>query len=80
MNDYIDKVGNLIEQTYQQNGNTKVVVIAHSMGNTYVLYLLNHKSKAWKDKFIQSYIALSGPWGGVIKIMGILASGLSFVY
>ena len=65
----------LIEETYRENNNKKVVLIAHSMGNLYTQYLLYQKPQAWKDKFIKSWVAIAAPWGGVVKIMKLFASG-----
>lgn len=76
MGEMYTKLKALIEETYYKNNNTKVVIIAHSMGNPVTLYFLNHQSQQWKDKFIQSFIGLSGVWGGVIKSMRLFASGI----
>ena len=66
----------LIEKTYVDNKNSKVVLIGHSMGNPYILYLLNKMSTSWKNKYIKTYIALSGPWAGAVKPVRLMASGL----
>src|SRR6218665_222247 len=76
MHDYFDRLTNLTEETYFQNGQQKVVVIGHSMGNLYVLYWLNRQTQAWKDKFIQSFVSLGGPWAGSVKPLRLMASGL----
>lgn len=75
MSEYFKKLKDLVEETFYKNNNTKIIFIAHSMGNPVTLYFLNHQSQQWKDKFIQSYIGLSGVWGGVIKSMRLFASG-----
>jgi lysophospholipase-3 len=75
MQPYINNLANLVKETYEINGNTRVVLLAHSMGNLYTLYMLNHQSQAWKDKYVQSHISLSGPWAGAVKTLKIMASG-----
>ena len=65
----------LVEDTYRENGNQKVVLIAHSMGNLYTQYLLYNKPQAWKDKYIKSWVAISAPWGGAAKTLRLFASG-----
>ncbi|XP_072279063.1 lysosomal phospholipase A and acyltransferase [Pyxicephalus adspersus] len=72
--EYFEALQKLIEtmfETYKR----PVALIAHSMGNLYTLYFLNHQTQDWKDKYIHSYVALGAPWGGVSKTMRVLASG-----
>lgn len=45
------------------------------MGCLQTLYLLNHQSQAWKDKFVEKWIPLAGPFGGAAKEMRLFASG-----
>ncbi|XP_041047679.1 group XV phospholipase A2 [Carcharodon carcharias] len=64
----------MIESMYKQYG-SPIALIAHSMGNLYTLYFLNHQPQEWKDKYIRCYIALGAPWGGVSKTLRVLATG-----
>ena len=73
---FMDDLKKLVEDTYYLNKNQKVILIGHSMGNPYALQLLNGQSKSWKNKFIKSYISLSGPWGGAVKTIRVMASGM----
>ena len=58
-----------------QNGNTPVVMIAHSMGCSMSLYFLTQQTQAWKDKYVKSLVALAGPWGGAVKSLEVFAVG-----
>jgi len=72
---YFKELKNLIQQTYETNGNTPVVMIAHSMGCPMSLYFLNQQTKDWKEKYIKSLVTLAGPWGGAVKSLEIFAVG-----
>lgn len=75
LGDYFVNLQKLVEDTYTKNNNTKVVVVAHSMGNPVFLYFLNRQQQSWKDKFIQSFVTLSGVWGGALKPLRLMSSG-----
>ncbi|KAF5399025.1 Phosphatidylcholine-sterol acyltransferase (Lecithin-cholesterol acyltransferase)/ Phospholipase A [Paragonimus heterotremus] len=67
----------LIEDTYQRNGLSPVVLVAHSMGNLYTHSFLRAQTSAWKKKYVKAYIAVSGPFGGTVKAPKTCASGKS---
>ena len=75
MSKFVDDLQHLIEDTYIINGHRRVVLIGHSMGNPYILYLLNRQSRAWKDKFVKSFVSLAAPWAGAAKTMRLMTSG-----
>ena len=77
MQDYVNDLANLVVEAYEQNDNTPVILIGHSMGNPYTLYMLNKQTQAWKDKYVQAHIAVAGPWGGAVKTLRLMASGES---
>jgi lysophospholipase-3 len=54
----------LVEETFELNNQTKVMLVAHSMGNLVTLYWLNNfVNQEWKDKYIKNFVSLSAPWG-----------------
>lgn len=73
--DYFIKLKQLIEDTYEENNKTSVMLIVHSMGGPMSLYFLNQQEQAWKDKYIKRMIALSGVWGGSVKAIKVYAMG-----
>ncbi|XP_063168726.1 phosphatidylcholine-sterol acyltransferase isoform X2 [Candoia aspera] len=72
--DYYRKLRALIEEMFEAY-QKPVFLIGHSLGNLHVLYFLVQQPQAWKDRFIQGFISLGAPWGGVVKPMRALASG-----
>lgn len=73
--DYFSKVKKLILETYKANNNSRVILMAHSMGSPTMLYFLNRQSQAWKDKYIRSLVTISGVWGGALKTLRLMSSG-----
>ena len=68
----------VIEEMYEQNNQTKVTIVVHSMGGPVSLYFLNNiVDQAWKDRYIHAYIPLSGAWDGGALALQMLISGLS---
>jgi len=64
----------LIEETSHATG-SRVSLVSHSMGCLQVLYLLNHQTQEWKDRYVEKWIPLAGPYGGSAKEMLLHASG-----
>jgi lysophospholipase-3 len=64
----------LIEETVAAQGQ-RASIVSHSMGCLQTLYFLNHQTQEWKDKFIERWIPISGPYGGTAELMRLHASG-----
>jgi lysophospholipase-3 len=62
-----EKMKVLVEQMYAENGGAKVVLLAHSMGNLHVHAFLHSVDQVWKDKYIDSFVAIAAPWSGAPK-------------
>lgn len=73
---YFLSLQQMIEEMAEKAGGP-VVLIAHSMGNMYTLYFLNHQPQTWKDRYIKAFVSLGAPWAGVAKTMKVVASGKS---
>ncbi|XP_063679907.1 phospholipase A2 group XV-like [Bolinopsis microptera] len=73
--EYFIKLRYLVEETYELNGNTPVMLVAHSMGNPYIVNFLTKQDQAWKDKFIDGYVSLAGVFGGASKAIRSIISG-----
>ena len=80
MDAFYKNFSNLVEDTYRINNNSRVLLVAHSMGNPVTLYFLNHQSQAWKEKYIQGFVTLAGVWGGAVKTLRLMASGMTMIF
>ena len=76
---YYSNLRRLIETMYRENGNTKVTIVAHSMGGPVTLHFLTSGlvSQSWKDQHIGNFIPLSGAWAGINVALQIKISGVS---
>ncbi|KAG9272009.1 phosphatidylcholine-sterol acyltransferase [Astyanax mexicanus] len=72
--EYFSQLKRLVEEMHDEY-KQPVHLLGHSMGSNYILYFLNQQSKAWKDRYIKSFISLGAPWGGAVKPLRVLASG-----
>ena len=68
-------VKNMTEIMYEQNSQTKITYICHSMGCPVMSYFFNQQSQAWKDKYVNAIISLGGAWGGAVKALKAFAAG-----
>ncbi|KAK7601463.1 hypothetical protein V9T40_008904 [Parthenolecanium corni] len=75
--DYIRDLKNLIEKTYEENGEKKVVLIVNSLGGLMSLIFLRRQSTEWKDKYIQYVISVAVGWAGSVKAVEAYVRGFS---
>jgi len=75
---YFGALKTLIETAFFTNNQTKVIVVAHSMGTTFTHFFFNSLPQAWKDKFINRWVPISPPWIGAVEAVQSLASGDDF--
>lgn len=73
---YFSALKQLVEDTYQANGNQPVMLIAHSMGGPMSLFFLNLQTQQWKDQYIKCLVTLSAVWGGSVKAIKVYAIGV----
>lgn len=70
----------LVEEAYNNNSNTPVTFIVHSMGGPMTLVFLQGLSPEWKNKYISRVISLSGAWAGSAKAIKVYAIGNNSSY
>jgi len=75
---YFEKVKDLVESSYKENGNTSVILMTHSMGSNMMLYFLKDQPEDWKEKYIRCLVTLAGPWGGAVEALKVFAVGDDF--
>ncbi|CAM1298514.1 PLA2G15 (predicted) [Pycnogonum litorale] len=69
------KLKMMIENAYNEQGQLKVVLVGHSFGTMNLLYFLNRQTQEWKDKYIKTFISISGPFAGSVKAVKTVMSG-----
>ncbi len=78
---YFNNVQSLVEETYIENGNQKVTLVAHSMGGLVSHHFLTSYSginQEWKDKYIHAWVPLSGAWSGGVQTLARVIYGGDF--
>ena len=75
---YFEKLRALVEDTYDINDNTRVTLLAHSMGGIYGQYFLHTVDQDWKDKYIHSFVPVNCPWKGTVIISNLWTSGYNW--
>lgn len=75
---YYSKLSKLIETTFLNNENASVHIVSHSLGGPTVLALLNLKGQQWQQKYVRSFISLSGPFAGATMMAKSMISGDTF--
>ena len=63
---YFTEMKRKIEEMYQNNDNTKVVLVAHSLGNRVVHYFSRWVEKKagrqWASKYLDNWLAIGPLW------------------
>jgi lysophospholipase-3 len=79
MGGFLERTKQLIEDTYRDNGNSRVYLVGHSNGPLYTQYLLTHTTRAWRDKYIQGFTPIAGNFPGQGIIYPIFFTGLNII-
>lgn len=74
---YFTNLQSMIENAYAVN-NSKVAIVAHSMGTLFFLTFLQTVSQEWKDTYILNFVAASPPWVGAVAAIQSLTAGYDF--
>ncbi len=77
MGGFMERTTALIEETYRDNHNTPVHLVAHSNGPLYAQYLLTHTSQQWKNKYIHGFTPIAGNWPGQGWLYMLLFTGFN---
>ncbi|XP_043213399.1 phospholipase A2 group XV-like [Amphibalanus amphitrite] len=72
---FLANLTRLTEQVYYRNANRRVVLVTHSYGCPLTLHWLHSRPQAWKDKFIEQWVSLAGPFAGTALSYEVYAAG-----
>jgi lysophospholipase-3 len=73
--EYFSQVKGLIEETFERNNHTQVVLVCHSMGSIMMHYFLQQQTPAWREKHIRALVSVAGVWGGTARALKVFAIG-----
>lgn len=63
---YFSDLQERIERMYRENDNTKVVIIAHSLGNRvthyFTRFMLKKEGREWASKYLDNWLAIGPLW------------------
>mmetsp|Transcript_1267 Transcript_1267/g.3662 ORF Transcript_1267/g.3662 Transcript_1267/m.3662 type:complete len:488 (-) Transcript_1267:99-1562(-) len=68
-------IQNTVEQAFEENEGTPVVLVTHSMGALWTHYFLTHMPCEWKKKYVHAWVPISPAYGGVVIDLKQLISG-----
>ncbi len=75
---FFTNLSKLVVDTYEKNGQTKVAIVAHSLGTMLARHWLLHESPDFIAQYVDTFVAVSPPFGGAVAtLMGII-SGYTF--
>ena len=78
-NNMFERMKSLIETMHRDAGNRPVNIVAHSFGNIQTAMFLNQVvDQDWKDKYIDNFISVAGPWSGAPQALKATVSGDNF--
>jgi len=74
--EWVHDIINLVEQFYSKNGNSRVILICHSMGAPFSYFLLQTAGDEWVKKYIYKMIYISPAWMGSVKSLNFMFDGI----
>eukprot|EP01134_Creolimax_fragrantissima_P004166 CFRG4166T1 len=79
---YFTNLANTIEELYETNNQTPVIIFGHSMGvscSTYFLHFVKQqRGSDWIDRHLHMFFAAGGPWLGAYKAIKSSVVGEDF--
>lgn len=74
-NGMAESLKELVEHASFVNQGKKVHLVGHSMGATFIhQFLMHFVSEEWKNRYVESFISINGPYGGSFEAFAHLAS------
>ena len=67
--EYFPRLKRLVESTYKNNGNLRVVLMGHGLGGVMANHFLERQSPEWKLKYVHVIFPVAVPWAGYVKAL-----------
>lgn len=74
---FVNGMKALVQEAYNKSGGQKVNLITHSLGCIVSSYFLNKMTSSWKNKYINLFIPIAGPWLGSTGALESILTGLN---
>ena len=66
---YFPRLKRLVEDTYKNNGNRRVVLMGHGMGGLMINTFLVNMTDHWKFQYVHVFVPVAVPWAGSVKAL-----------
>ena len=73
--EFFESLKKLVEETYAQTGNKKVVILGHSLGGPMTYHFLLNQTSDWKGKHVQAWMPIAAPFAGTVPAIDTLTRG-----
>lgn len=76
--EWVERVKDLVETVVANNGGSRAVLIAHSMGCPFTYYFMMKMGADWVEKYVHMFIPTSPAWMGAVKALDVMIAGLDY--
>jgi len=76
--EWVQRMMALIKDLYEKNGNTPVILVAHSMGAPYSYYLIRSVGDDWMKKYVHKIFYVAPAFMGSVNALNFMFDGFDY--